>query len=141
MADFNGNRVDPVNSRGPQARMGKEFLEKHNQKFLSLMAAAKIPQGLFYIVKQKRKLRLVDMRTSLNKMAGPGMIRDLFSKVIDTQEVIKVVTLTPDIITAIKNGKGSYTGDLILKTSAFKTITRGTKPNQRMYPVYAKVVR
>jgi len=45
--------------------------------------------------------------------------------------------LTDDVIKAIKEGKGSYKGDLILKCSAFKTIVR----NKNLLPLYAKIIR
>lgn len=132
--DFNGKLLNPTTDKNC-----KIFLENHAMKFLELMATARIPQAMYYLVVEKGKMRLVDMRVSLNKFAGPGMLRDLYGKIIDTQEVLKTIQLNSETIEAIKQGTGTYKGGLILKTSVFKTITRGTAPKLAMFPMYAKV--
>ena len=119
------------------AKMAMEFMEKYSSKFVTFMSSAKIKQAIYYIVRDKKTLRLIDMRTSLNKFAGPGMLRDLYSAIIDTQEVIKTITMTDDTLKAAKNGTGSFK-NAILKTSTFKTATRGSKPNLIMVPMYAR---
>jgi hypothetical protein len=45
--------------------------------------------------------RLVDMQTSLNKMVGPGMLRDLFSNTLPVQQVLEINHLTPEKIDAL----------------------------------------
>lgn len=132
--DFSGKVVDSYDNKGI-----KLFLEKYCSKLVELMSLIKIPQALHYFVVEKNILRLVDVRTSLNKFIGPGMLKDLYGKIIDTQEVVKTVQLNSETIEGIKADKGSYKGGLILKTSAFKTITRGVAPKLNMYPMYAKV--
>jgi hypothetical protein len=132
--DFAGKTLDPTNNK-----QVKLFMEKYSAKFVELMATARIPQAIYYLVAEKDKMRLVDMRVSLNKFAGPGMLRDLYGKIIDTQEVLKTIQLNSETIEAIKKGTGSYKGGLILKTSVFKTVTRGNAPKLMMYPMYAKV--
>ncbi len=82
-------------------------------------------------------MQLVDIRLSLDKFSGPGMVRDLFSKVIPTQEVMKVEILDDQSLEAIKNGVGNYSGDLIIKASTFSTIIR----DQELIPSYAIVQR
>lgn len=133
-ADFAGKILNPTKDKHC-----KLFLEKYAMQFLLLMRTARIPQAMYYLVVEKDKLRLVDMRVSLNKFAGPGMLRDLYSKIIDTQEVIKTIQLNPEVLEAIQKGTGSYEGSLILKTSVFKTVTRGNVPKLIMYPMYARV--
>lgn len=129
IGDWDGKVINPKESE-----MATKFVQQHSQSFISLMASAAIPQGLFYI---STDMRLVDIRMSLNKFSGPGMVRDLFSKVIDTQEVLKIDSLTPEVLTAVKGNSGSFTGDLIIKPSAFKTVDR----NKVMYPMYGLVQR
>lgn len=136
--DFDGKVINPTVWNNDLGKAAQNFLEQYNGKFVSLMASARIQQAIYYLTTD---LQLVDMRTSLNKFAGPGMLRDLYSKIIPTQTVVKTIKLNPDIVSAIKDGAGDFKGDLILKTSAFKTITRGTAPNLKMFPMYAKVVR
>ncbi len=65
------------------------------------------------------------------------MIRDLFSKIYPTQEVVKTIALNDDVLKAIENGSGSYKGNLILKCSKFKTVVRGNE----LLPLYAKIIR
>lgn len=132
IGDWDGKVINPTESA-----VATEFVKKFSPHFVSLMASAKIPQAIFYVSVNGAEMRLVDIRLSLNKFSGPGMVRDLFSKIIDTQEVIKIDNLTPEAMTAIKNNEGSYTGSLIVKPSAFKTLDR----NKVMYPMYGQVLR
>lgn len=132
IGDWDGKIINPTESP-----VATEFVKKYSQQFIGLMSSAKIPQAIFYVSVDGAEMRLVDIRLSLNKFSGPGMVRDLFSKIINTQEVIKVDNLTPEAMTAIKNNEGSYTGELIIKPSAFKTLER----NKIMYPMYGIVLR
>jgi hypothetical protein len=63
------------------------------------------------------------------------MVRDLFSKVLNIQEVVKIVQLDEPTLAAIEAGTDEYAGPLILKCSMFKTITRG----KDLLPLYAVV--
>lgn len=139
--DFDGKIINPTNSNVILSDLVRKFINNYSGKIINLMSAVNISQAIYYIINDNGVLRLVDLRTSINKFAGPGMVRDLYSKIIDTQEIIKTVRLTPDIIQAIKNGSGNFAGDLILKSSAFKTVTRGKSPNLKMLPMYALVKR
>jgi hypothetical protein len=132
--DFAGKIANPTNNKHI-----KLFMEKYSAKFVGLMTTARIPQAIYYVVIENDAMRLVDVRVSLNKFAGPGMLRDLYGKIIDTQEVLKTIQLNSETIEAIKKGTGTYKGGLILKTSVFKTVTRGNTPKLMMYPMYAKV--
>ena len=131
--DFSGKTID-VNNKS-----AKIFLEKYSAKFVELMNLVKIPQAIHYFTVEKDLLRLVDVRTSLNKFVSPGMLKDLYGKIVETQEVVKTVQLNSETISGIKGNKGNYKGSFIIKTSAFKTITRGTSPKLNMYPMYAKI--
>ena len=132
IGDWDGKLLNPIQSESANA-----FVKKHSPGLISLMSSAKIPQALFYLSVDGADIRLVDIRLSLNKFSGPGMVRDLFSKTIETQEVLKIDNLTPEAMTAIKNNEGSYTGNLIIKPSAFKTVDR----NKVMFPMYGLVQR
>lgn len=132
IGDWDGKVINPMESEAATS-----FVKKYSPHFISLMSSAKIPQAVFYLSVNGPDIRLVDIRMSLNKFSGPGMVRDLFAKIVDTQEVIKVDNLTPEALTAIKENSGSYAGDLIIKPSAFKTIERP----KVMYPMYGIVLR
>ena len=102
------------------------------------MQLIKINQIMIYItVDDDQNMILVDLRSSLNKFYGPGMIKDLFSKVYPTQEVVKIIALDENVLEAIKRGEGSYKGNLILKCSKFKTVVRGND----LLPLYARIDR
>lgn len=135
--DWDGNYLNPLEPNP----LISEFMQAHAPNFIGLMTSAKIKQALFYLSKDKDGLRLVDMRVALDKMVGPGMLRDLLSKVVATQEVVSTTGLTQETLAAIKKGDGIMAGDLIIKPSVFKTITRGEKPNMVMYPMYGMVSR
>lgn len=140
-SEFNGKIINPMDDKNKYNLYIKQFLKDKANKLVSLMKYAKIPQAMYYFSIYQDKMVLIDMRTSLNKFAGPGMLRDLFSKMVDTQEVIKTVQLTQDVINAIKEGANTYSGNLIIKPSAFKTITRQGKDKPILLPMYGIVTR
>ena len=134
--DWDGNQL-AINQSKPVGRGGEliaEFMKSHAPNFIGLMAAAKIKKALFYL-SDNNGLQLVDMRTAMDKMVGPGMLRDLLSQVITTQTVVNVTGLTPETLETLKKSDDN----LIVKPSVFKTITRGEKPNMVMYPMYGTV--
>lgn len=137
IGDFDANPIDLTNDANPLQKIAIEFARNDSPGVIGLMKVAKISQLILYIAVYEKQPILVDLRISQNKFYGPGMIRDLFSKVYPTQEVIKTIALSQDTIEAINRGEGSYQGDLILKTSAFKTVTRGNE----LLPMYARVIR
>jgi hypothetical protein len=138
--DWDGKAIDIVKPTELADRLVADFMKNHANNFLGLMTSARIKQAIFYL-SDDNGLRLVDMRTALDKLVGPGMLRDLLSKVITTQEVVSTIGMTPETMAAIKRGEGSLSGDLIVKPSVFKTVTRGDSPNLIMYPMYGMVSR
>lgn len=137
IGDFDGNPINLTNEDHPLQWAAVDFATNDSSKFVAMMKTAKIIQMILYVSVDGDQLRLVDLRSSLDKFYGPGMVRDLFGKIYPTQEEIKTTTLDENTLKAIKNGEGSYKGDLILKCSKFKTITR----NKDMLPLYAKIER
>jgi hypothetical protein len=113
--DWDGNLIDP-----PKADVDNKV-----GPLMSLMINAKIPQAQFYFSENGK---LVDIRTSLNTMTGPGMVRDLCEKILDTQTIISVKILDEDLLKEINNME--Y---VILKHSSFKVIIR----DNEMLPLYA----
>jgi len=86
-----------------------KFLKEHAYKIASMMAGIGVTQAQLFI---SGDYKLVDMQISLNKFAGPGMLRDLFSNIIDTQDIVEVTTIDDDKIKSIK--------DKIVKPSRFR---------------------
>ena len=147
IGDFDGNDIDLTDESHPLQQAALFFAEQVSADFVEMMRILKISQVLIYVSvsdvavdasgNYEAEWKLVDLRTSLNKFYGPGMIKDLFSKVFPTQEVIKVTSVTDEVLSAIYKNEGSFKGDLILKCSKFKTIERGNE----LLPLYASIRR
>jgi hypothetical protein len=94
-----------------------------------------LPQAQYFLSLDD-ELTLVDMQVSLNKLAGPGMLRDIFSRRYPTQEVIKVEPFDDRVIEYAQRGTGTYEGDLIIKPSRFATIAEDD-----LVPLYTEIRR
>jgi len=94
-------------------------------KIITILKTISVPKMQLYF----SGLMLVDIRISLNKFTGPGMLKDLFGKIIKTQDIISVKPITEELYQELINGKYQ---SLIVKTSVFKTVIRGKK----MLPLY-----
>ena len=119
--DWRGNKIDLIeeNSGHPYFNAAADFLENYAASFLHTMQLIKIEQAQFYFATEG-ELTLVDMQLSLNKFAGPGMIKDIFGKIMRTQEIIKTEIIDDRAIEFINKGTGSYEGNLIMKPSRFR---------------------
>jgi hypothetical protein len=116
--DWNGNNID-LTTDNQLSKTALEFCDSKLQNVLYLMKLIRIEQAqLFFTISDR--LTLVDVQTAYNKMASPGMVRDIFSKMFDVQEVIKTEIIDDRIIDAIARGAGSYSGDIILKPTRFR---------------------
>ena len=136
--DWRGNNIDIVDD-SLLSNAAKAFLEKYMSKFVSIMRTIKIDQmQLFFTMLDDDDLMLVDVQTSLNKFSGPGMIRDIFSKIFKTQEVVKIEILDDRSIEYIRDGAGSYGGDLVIKPSRFRMFNSEIN---NFSPLYVEVTR
>ncbi len=115
IGDFNGNVLDPNN-------VDKKIVS-YVIPLAELVVTAKIPHAQFYF----SGTTLVDIRKSLDSMVGPGMLKDLCSKIVPTQEIIDVKQYDDDLKKSLKQYD-----HVILKHSSFKVIVRGDK----MLPMY-----
>ena len=141
--DWRGNKIDLVANENNDTPLLYEpaigFLENHAVEFLNMMRLVKIEQAQYYFAVHNGELVLVDMRLSLNKFAGPGMIRDIFGKLINVQDSIKTEIVDARAIEAIEKGVGSYEGDLIFKPSKFKMFHH--QDNNSFTPLYVEIKR
>ena len=135
--DWDGNAINLADENHPYQWAAIDFAQNDSSKFVAIMQSAAIVKMILYISVDGDDLKLVDLRASLNKFYGPGMIRDLFAKIYPTQDVVKTIALDEATLEAIERGEGSYKGNLILKCSKFKTIVR----EKEMLPLYARVTR
>jgi hypothetical protein len=116
--DFAGNIIEPE-------KLDKKFAANYVGPLVDLMNRARIPQAQFYFSGDI----LVDIRTHLDKMSGPGMVKELCSKIIPTQEIIAIKKLDDGLLKELPS-----MGQVILKHSSFKIIVRGDK----FLPLYAR---
>lgn len=97
-----------------------------------IMAVSKVYQAQFFVSMPDKVL--VDVRMSLNKWLGPGMIEGLFGKMCRTAKTLLITNLTPDIVAQLDNKSGIFNGNLLLRPSSFRC-------NEDLRPTYAKSVR
>lgn len=130
--DWNGNKLD-LKAKSRHSEAARQFIEKDITKLINVMSCIKLEQAQYFLAFDGSELRLVDMQISLNKFAGPGMLRDIFGNVMPTQEVIKVEPFDDRVRELIVNGTGSYSDSLILKPSKFSMFN----PVQELFvPLY-----
>ena len=116
--------------------ISQDFLSKSLSKYVNIMKIIKLNQAqLFFSIQDG--LTLVDMQLSINKMAGPGMIKDIFGKIEKTQHVLRIETIDDRVLNAIRDNAGDYTGDLILKPSRFRPL----EIKNTYKPLYVQVER
>lgn len=136
--DLAGNAID-LETDGLINNHARIFIGEELYKYLKIMQLIKVEQAQFFFSIVDGQIVLIDMQTAVNKMAGPGMIRDIFGNIVKTQEVLKIEVLDDRAIDAIKDGAGSYSGDLIIKPTRFRMYHDQTKNTYS--PMYIEVIR
>lgn len=137
LGDWDGHIIN-MNKEHPLKNAAKTFMYDYSDKILKAMQIIGLPQAQFYMSNAGGKLMLTDVRISANKLIGPGAIasEQLFSGVIATQkQVVKPMILDEEAQEKIKKRTRPFNVDVILKPSAFKTITRG----RELQPMYGLV--
>lgn len=136
--DWFGNPIDLEGST-QESTIASEFVKNELLKYLNVMHLIKIDQVQLFFAQVEDELVLVDLQVAVNKLAGPGMVRDIFGKVVKTQEVVKTEVLDERAVQAIREGCGSYAGDLIIKPTRFRMYH---DPEKNIYtPMYVEVIR
>lgn len=97
------------------------------EKFHKIMEAIGLQQGQLFFSSDDR---VVDLQIAINKMAGPGMLRDLFATTFSIQDTVKIEVATPQLIAELKKQ-----GRFIVKPSRFRFIQR----DQIILPLYARI--
>ena len=98
----------------------------NGDKFGMMMKISKIQEFLLYFSGKNDPI-LVDIMLSANKFVGPGLLRDLFGKVVNTQKIIEITTFNDEMV---NKNKGKY-----FKPSSFKFINK----DNIIMPVYGKI--
>lgn len=136
--DWKGNNLD-ITYDSPLSNIANKFLQESVATFIGTMRLIKLDQAQFFFGVIDDELVLVDIQVSRNKLTGPGMVRDIFGKIFKTQEILKVEVLDDRAIEGIRDGAGTYAGDLIIKPSRFR-MYHDEKINS-FAPMYVEVVR
>ena len=129
IGDWNGNLTNSP---------PKELLENTIWALIKVMHCVKINQAQFFFTKQDDNFFLVDVQLSQNKFASPGMVAEVFGKVVPVQQTLTMAVLDKLAVAAIENNSGSYAGNIILKPARHRPyeIARGV-----WAPLYAEVIR
>lgn len=136
--DWNGNNLD-ITTDSALSKVANKFISDHVATFISTMRLIKLDQAQFFFAIVNDELVLVDIQSAINKLTGPGMVRDIFGKIFTTQEILKIEVLDDRALEYIRNGSGSYGGDLIIKPSRFRMYHDA---NDNSYvPMYVEVTR
>lgn len=119
LGDWNRNEIDLATKTELQPYALK-FAQKMLPNFVNMMHSANINMAQYFFAIDEQELVLVDMQTSLNKFVGPGMIKDIFGRICETQKILKTEVIDDKVSHAIDQGTGSYEGNLIIKPSRFR---------------------
>lgn len=131
--DWDGNEINVLGT-DHSADWVQKFLSDHSSKILSMMQSIHLYHAQFYFSIVNDDLCLVDIRTALNKFTGPGMVQDIFGKIVPTQTIIdKPVLFDEETLEKVATASKPYDCKVIIKPSLFKTIVR----NKAMMPMYA----
>lgn len=138
--DWNGNALNIQDEQSSYlVDIANNFIKNELTKFINIMRVIKIEQAQFFFSTIDDTLTLVDVQVSINKLLGPGMINDIFGKIILTQNVLKIEIIDQRSVEYINIGTGSYQGDLIIKPSKFRLYH---EQDQNSYqPLYVEVKR
>ena len=117
MGDWNGQTIDLSNTKDSLSLVAIDFLQHQAKRLIAISHAACVKQAIYYFALDTGIPVLVDIRLSLNKFLGPGMVRDVFGKTFDTQQVLKIDVMSEQLLEQIKNGAGSFSSGVIIKPS------------------------
>lgn len=137
IGDWDGNLVPLDDSAHPLFVKATACLNSTAIMAYQVLKHIKLDQAILYFADLGDRFVLVDVRMSLNKFVGPGMLQDVFGKVIETQKVICVETLGDTIMDSIVAGRDQFAPSLMLKPSRFRFATLGSDP----IPLYVEVLR
>lgn len=135
--DWQGNNLDLLESSS-LVQTVKSFIQTEAVKLLQVMHTVRLEQAQYFFALDQGTPTLVDIQLALNKMSGPGMVRDVFGRLFKTQEVLKTEIVDDRVLECVRKGTGSYSGDVILKPTAFKL---QHLQNNKYTPMYVQVIR
>lgn len=108
LSDFKSNEIDKIDITSGTILCWSDLLKE-------VMKSARVPDALFYFSVTNGSPILVDVMISANKFIGPGMLNDLFGKIVPIQKTIEQSVLDKNDIIKYKSK--------IVKPSRFKYLT------------------
>ena len=133
--DWNGRLLDLNKTQEPLVRAAQTYLCSLNTAIYNLLHTMAVPQAQLFLTSE---LVLVDIQVAINKLVGPGMLQNLFGRIVKIPEVLGIEIIDQRAIDAIDAGSGMYAGNIILKPSRFRHFQLS---NQKYTPLYAQVNR
>lgn len=106
-------------------------------KLINLMRMIKLTKALYFFSNADAGYRLVDIQLEPNKFASPGMVLDVFSKVILGPELLANKYINDAVHEAIISNTGSFEGDIIIKPARPRLVPIG----KTFMPLMAQVKR
>ena len=106
LADLKSNKLELNNDNN-------KFVLKYSDKLFNIMKVSGIREACYYFSGVNNPI-LVDVMISANKFIGPGMLRDVYSKVIPTQKISEIAMLSVDNF-------NNFSGKIV-KPSRFKYV-------------------
>ena len=137
MGDWKGSIVDLANPKDSMSLIAIDFLQNQAQRLIAISNAAGVKQAIYYFAFDTGVPVLVDIRLSLNKFLGPGMIRDVFGRTFTTQQVLTIDVISEHLLEKIHAGAGHFSEGVIIKPSR----SRFTEVDGQPVPVYIGIPR
>lgn len=114
-ADWYGVNVDLIQNKTRLKNICAHFLAKKLGMLLEVMNLINLKTSMFYFaIQDDDEIILTDVMLNPMKLAGPGMVRDLFGKVFKTQEVLNIGPFSEETIS-------TQGVKLVIKPSKFRT--------------------
>lgn len=118
MSDFKSEELDLRNPTGDVLQV-----LQWSEAIVDLMVSIRIADASFYFSKTNGTLGLVDVMIAADKFLGPGMVRDLFDKILPLQTIIEIVVLDEENMVTYK--------DKLVKPSRFKYTFENSFPRPK----------
>ena len=128
MGDWNGQTIDLASTKDSLSLVAIDFLQHQAQRLMAISNAVGVKQAIYYFALDTGIPVLVDIRLTLNKFLGPGMIRDAFGKTFDTQQILKIDVISEQLLEQISNGAGNFSSGVIIKPSRSRFMEVDGKP-------------
>ncbi len=136
--DWEGEAFDLTEST-ELTELSLGFLRDSSEKLINFMHTIKLQQAQYFFAITDAGLILADVQIAINKLVGPGMVDEVFGKILPTPKIRKIELLDARAREALLTGTGSYVGDLILKPNKYQDFH--DQPSNTYQPLYAEVRR